>query len=191
MSMPRKARQLALKSAFVARANELVVVQNFDGLFKAAPQAGNDNIEQPKTRAMFETLKVLGVADKMVLIVLDRMVPGAQQVERAARNIPNVKVVDQTNLNVKDLAYCQALLVTEQVLAELENRFKNCGSQKTCHKSGEHTVEKESCKCNSTDGVARAKQAANAAAEAVKKGKAEAKEISTQESAPAESAGDA
>jgi large subunit ribosomal protein L4 len=142
LSMPRKARQLALKSAFVARADELVIVQNFDGLFKSAPKTGTDTTEQPKTKSMHEALKALGIADKIVLIVLDRMVPGAHQVERAARNLPNVKVVDESNLNIKDLVYCQALLVTEQVLAELENRFKSCGGPKLCIKTEENKDKK-------------------------------------------------
>lgn len=138
VGMPRKARQAALKSALAARANEIVLVQSFDGLFSNAPKAGEEVKEQPKTKAVHEALKALGIADKVVLIVIDSMVAGAAQVQRAARNIAKVKVVDMSNLNVKDLAHCEALLTTEQVLAELENRFKNCGGNAHC---SEHAVE--------------------------------------------------
>jgi large subunit ribosomal protein L4 len=143
ISMPKKARQAALKSALAARANELVIVQSFDGLFKSAPKAGEEVKEQPKTKAFNEALKALGVADKVVLVVVDSMVAGSAQVQRAARNIRNVKVVDMSNLNVKDLAHCGALLTTEQVLAELENRFKNCGGHGHCseHVADGKTVE--------------------------------------------------
>lgn len=196
MSMPKKARQLALKSALAARVEELVVVQSFDGLFKSAPTAGATTIEQPKTKAVFETLKSLGIADKIVLIVLDHMVAGATQVERAARNIANVKVIDQSNLNVKDLAYCQALLVTEQVLAELENRFKSCLSPKTCDKSEAKKTASQAEASGTCDGAARAKKAAKAAAEAVSKAKsgkitAEEKKTSSENAAPVEPAEEA
>src|SRR6201996_8223265 len=46
-SMNKKARQAALKSSLVARQDELVVVQNFDGLFKSAPKADTKVTEQP------------------------------------------------------------------------------------------------------------------------------------------------
>jgi large subunit ribosomal protein L4 len=138
ISMPKKARQAALKSALAARANELVIVQSFDGLFNSAPKAGEEVKEQPKTKSVYEALKALGIADKVVLIVVDSMVAGAAQVQKAARNIRNVKVVDMSNLNVKDLAHCEALLTTEQVLAELENRFKNCGGNGHC---SEHAID--------------------------------------------------
>src|SRR3982750_3709820 len=51
-SLPKKVRQLALRSALAARRDQFVVVQNFDGLFKSAPKAGDDEskIEQPKTK---------------------------------------------------------------------------------------------------------------------------------------------
>jgi large subunit ribosomal protein L4 len=172
ISMPRKARQLALKSAFAARAGELVVVQNFDGLFPTTPTADSTTIEQPKTKVMNEVLKSLGIADKLVLIVLDYMVAGARQVERAARNLPNCKVVDHTNLSVKDLAYCQALLVTEQVLAELENRFKTCGASKNRNKLEAKIAACQASAAGASTGAARAKKAAKAAAEAVSSAKA-------------------
>jgi large subunit ribosomal protein L4 len=207
-AMPKKARQLALKSAFIARQEQLVVVQNFDAVFKQAPKADSAVTEQPKTKAMVEILTGLGIADKIVLVVLDHMVAGSAQVARAVRNLPHVKVVDHSNLNVKDLAYCQAVLLTEQVLAELENRFKSVGSgnadkadeKKAPAKKAESKKEKaapEAKKAASTpaknDGAAQAKKAAKAAADAVSEAKAgkataEEKKTSTKKAAPAEKA---
>jgi large subunit ribosomal protein L4 len=161
-SMPKKARQLALKSAFVARANELVVVKNFDGLFKTAPKAGEKVTEQPKTKSVVEVLSSLGIADKKVLVVLDHMVAGSKQVERAARNLPHVIVVDHKNLNIKDLAYCEALLITEQVLAELEARFKNVGS-KASNEEAEAAPKAKKEKAASTTDAGEAKKTAKAA----------------------------
>lgn len=130
ITMPKKARQLALKSVLAMRANDIIVVQNFDSLFKSAPKAGEEVKEQPKTKAVVGVLADLGLQDKQVLIILDRMVAGAAQVAKAARNIQDVRVIDQSNINIKDIAQCDALLITEQVLAELENRFKVGGSAK-------------------------------------------------------------
>jgi len=203
-AMPKKARQLALKSAFIARQEQLVVVQNFDAVFKEAPKADTAVIEQPKTKAMVEIFTGLGIADKIVLVVLDHMVAGSAQVARAVRNLPHVKVVDHTNLNIKDLAYCQAVLLTEQVLAELENRFKSVGSgnaDKTEEKKAPVKAEAKKEKAapeakkaaSTTDGAAQAKKAAKAAAEAVSEAKAgkataEEKKTSTKKAAPAEKA---
>ena len=184
LSMPRKARQLALKSALAARQNELVVVNNFDGLFKQAPKAGEAVTEQPKTKEVLAVLKSLEISDKNVLIVLDRMVAGAAQVERAARNLPNVRVVHHTNLNVKDLAHCHALLTTEQVLAELENRYKDCGSKASCSK--DEAEEKGAAKAKAAPKAAAKKAEPKAAAEPKKAApKAEPKAKAKSEEAPA------
>src|SRR6185437_11483253 len=88
-SMPKKARQLALRSALAARRDQFVVVQNFDALFQNAPKSGDDSakIEQPKTKDFVAVLKQLGLNDKKVLVILDCGVPGSKQIERAARNI--------------------------------------------------------------------------------------------------------
>src|SRR4030095_163451 len=111
-SMPKKMRQLALKSALATRANELVVVKDFSGLKEA------------KTKAMAAVLKALELAGKKVLLVLDRASAQFEQVERSARNIAGVKVIEINNLNVKDLLESDAVLTTEQALELINNRFK-------------------------------------------------------------------
>jgi large subunit ribosomal protein L4 len=125
-SMPKKARQLALRSALSARRDQFVVVQNFDGLFKKAPKSGDDQatIEQPKTKAFLAALKDLGVHEKKVLLLLDSGVPGALQIERAARNLCCIRVGNSANLNVKDLMEAEVVLTTERTVETLNNRFK-------------------------------------------------------------------
>lgn len=124
-SMPKKARQLALRSALAARRDQFVVVQNFDGLFKNAPKSGDDaaKIEQPKTKAFVDVLKQLGLNDKKVLVILDSGVPGSKQIERAARNICGVCVVHANNLNVKNLIEAEAVLSSERTVVLLNQRF--------------------------------------------------------------------
>ncbi|MBY0546540.1 MAG: 50S ribosomal protein L4 [Candidatus Obscuribacterales bacterium] len=125
-SMNKKARQLALRSALSARAADLVVVESFDSLFG---KSGKDSavVEQPKTKQMALALKDLGLQDKRLLLVLDRKQHGNLQVERAARNIAFVVVVDHTNLNIRDLAWCDNVLTTSAVIDQLEQRFETAG----------------------------------------------------------------
>lgn len=125
-SLPKKVRQLALRSALAARKNEFVVVQNFDGLFDKAPKSGDDSatIEQPKTKRFVGALKDLGVNEKRVLLLLDTGVPGVKQIERAARNVCGVRVLAVTNLNVKDIMEAEVVLTSERTIELINQRFK-------------------------------------------------------------------
>jgi large subunit ribosomal protein L4 len=126
-SLPKKVRQLALRSALAARRDQFVVVKNFDGLFKNAPvegHSGTGTVEQPKTKQFVSVLKDLGLAEKKVLLLLDCGVPGAEQIERAARNLCQVTVVHASNLNVKALMECEAVLSSERTVELINNRFK-------------------------------------------------------------------
>jgi large subunit ribosomal protein L4 len=128
-SLPKKVRQLALRSALAARRDQFVVLKNFDGLFKNPPTEGQKGqVEQPKTKQFATALKDLALAEKCVLLVLDGGVPGADQIERAARNLDNVCVCHASNLNVKQLIGCEAVLTSERTLVLLNNRFKGHGA---------------------------------------------------------------
>ncbi len=180
ITMPKKARQVALRSVLALRANDMIVVQNFDGLFKSAPKAGEEVTEQPKTKQVIQALADLGLKDKSVTIILDRMAPGAKQVAKAARNICCVTVIDQSNINIKDIAQCDALLVTEQVLAELENRFLN--KEKAAKTAPEAKEGKAPAKAKKAD-KAEEKAAPAKKAEPAKKATAKKSEES-EEKAP-------
>jgi large subunit ribosomal protein L4 len=125
-SLPKKVRQLALRSALAARKDEFVVIQNFDGLFDKAPKSGEDHgkIEQPKTKKFVAALKDLGVHEKRVLVLLDNGIPGALHIERAARNICGVRVLNVINMNVKDLMEAEVVLTTERTIEVINQRFK-------------------------------------------------------------------
>lgn len=187
ITMPRKARQQALRSALSARAEQLVVVQNFDGLFKSAPKA-DSTPEQPKTKEFVALLKELGLSDKWVLVVLDHKQPGASQIERAARNIPALKVIDFSNMNIKDLAQSDAVLTTEHVLEQIENRFKPCGNSSSADACGKKEARKPTEKAAKAADKASAKTAAKAS-KAEKPAEAKAKEPkAAKEAAPKKAA---
>jgi large subunit ribosomal protein L4 len=107
--LPRSARRAALRDALASRhgAGALVVVDTL-----ALPEA--------KTKRMVECLRGLGLDGTTVLIVL---ATPDETVERAARNLPGVKVLLARGLNVYDVLGHARLLVTRAALEELARRL--------------------------------------------------------------------
>jgi len=111
ISMPQKARKLALKSALSARQEQLVVVKDFS------------QIAQPKTKLMVSALKALNVSGK-VLIIADIKAAENANLELAARNIPSVKMILPSNLNVKDLLEADFVVMTESAVNVVTERLQ-------------------------------------------------------------------
>lgn len=110
-AMPQKARQLALKSALSARKDQLVVVKDFSTL------------TAPKTKLMIEVLKSLKVEGK-VLLIADLNAAENANLALAARNIPCIKLLLPTNLNVKDLLEANSVIITEAAVNEVTERLQ-------------------------------------------------------------------
>ena len=109
-SMPQKARKLALKSALSSREAQLVIVKDFSSL------------TEPKTKLMASVLKSLNLNGK-ILIVADLKAAENQNLELAARNIPSVKLLLPSNLNVKDLLEADSVVITEAAVNEITERL--------------------------------------------------------------------
>lgn len=109
-SMPQKARQLALRSALSARNEQLVVVKDLA-------------IAEPKTKLMVSVLDSLKVTGK-ILIIADIKAAENTNLELAARNIPSVKLLLPTNLNVKDLLEADSVIITESAVNEITERLQ-------------------------------------------------------------------
>ncbi len=109
-SMPQKARRLALKSALSARLDNTVLVKDFS------------EIKEAKTKMMAESLKALKVEGK-ILIIANTKAAENGQLELAARNLPNVKIILPSNLNVKDLLEADNLIITEAAIVEITERL--------------------------------------------------------------------
>lgn len=106
MSMPRKARRLAIKCALSAKVQngEMVILEDF--AFQA-----------PKTKQVINMLDNLKVAeDKALIITTD----ADENVEKSARNIPGVKAIASTGVNVYDLLYHGKVLITKGAVARIE-----------------------------------------------------------------------
>ncbi len=109
-NMPQKARKLALKSALSARQDQLIVVKDFS------------TITEPKTKLMVSALKSLNVSGK-VLIVADTKAAENKFLELSARNIPSVKMILPSNLNVKDLLEADFVVMTEASVKDITERL--------------------------------------------------------------------
>lgn len=108
-SLPKKIRRLALKSALSQKVldEELILVDKLE-------------LENGKTKEMVTILSTFE-ADKKPLIVLgDKNVA----VERAARNLPNAKVVYTNNINTYQILNHQNLILTKDALDLIEEVYK-------------------------------------------------------------------
>jgi len=104
-AMPRQMRRLAIRSALSAklRDDRLTVI---DGLAET----------EPRTKAMKEVLGRLP-ASRSILIVL----PGAvESISRGAGNLPDVKTIQASYLNVRDVLKYDRLVVTREAVAVIE-----------------------------------------------------------------------
>ena len=110
-NMPQKARQLALRSALSAREGQIVIVKDFS------------TIAEPKTKLMVSALKSLNVSGK-VLIVANTKAEENANLELSARNIPSVKLLLPTTLNVKDLLEADFVVMTESAVNEITERLQ-------------------------------------------------------------------
>ncbi len=108
--MPQKARQLALRSALSARSEQMVVVKDFS------------TISEPKTKLMVSALKSLNVSGK-TLIVADFKADENKNLELSARNIPSVKLILPSNLNVKDLLEADFVVITESAVNDITEKL--------------------------------------------------------------------
>jgi large subunit ribosomal protein L4 len=107
-AMPRKARAAALRSALSQRVREgaLKVVESFP-------------LEAPKTRVLKGILGQLGVAGKTLLVEHEP----ARALVLSGRNIPELRIVDDSHLTVYDVLDCQTLLVSQEAIGRLEERL--------------------------------------------------------------------
>jgi len=106
--LPRSARLAALRAALAARHGEgkLVVVDRL-----ALPE--------PKTKRMVECLAGLGI-EGSALVVLGSRDDGVQ---RAGRNLPRVKVILATGLNVYDVLGHVNLIMTREAMEQVAARL--------------------------------------------------------------------
>lgn len=110
LAMNRKERRLALRTALISRAADMVVVQGFGAA-----------LEQPKTREIVAALQRWDIpVGAKVLLVLDAP---TDVVRLSVRNLENVKLIAADQLNVFDLLNARKLVLSEEALAKIQEVY--------------------------------------------------------------------
>ncbi len=106
LRMPRKMRRAALRSALSAKAaqEQIVVLDRLE-------------MEKPRTREMEMVLQNLG-AERGALILLPER---NEAVEKSARNLPGVKTLRASYLNIRDLLQYEKVLIPLGALEVIES----------------------------------------------------------------------
>ena len=104
-AMPKKMRRLALKCVLSAKAGdgELMVLEQL-------------KLDKPRTKEMVRILAALGV-DSSALITTSE---AEENVVKSARNLPGIKTIPASLLNVIDILSYKMLLMTESAVRKAE-----------------------------------------------------------------------
>jgi large subunit ribosomal protein L4 len=110
IKMNKKERRLALTTALTDRAQDLIIVADF-----------NEHLPQPKTKELVGAMTRWGVTptDRVLLIVGEKH----ETVYRSARNIAKVKLIMATNLNVYDLLAADRIVITQTAIAKIQEVY--------------------------------------------------------------------
>lgn len=110
VKMNKKERRLALRTAFVSRLEDTIVVENFA-----------EQITKPKTKEVVSALSNWGADtnSKILIIVTDI----SENLHLSTRNISNVKVLKAGNLNIYDLLNAQQVVVTTDALSQIQEVY--------------------------------------------------------------------
>jgi large subunit ribosomal protein L4 len=106
--MNAKARMKALCGALTARAQDGQVV------IVDAP-----TLDAPKTKTLADLITTIGLQDKKVLWVFDKLEPNAW---KSARNLARVEATESRTLHTYALMNCDCLVLTEDGLKSLAER---------------------------------------------------------------------
>jgi large subunit ribosomal protein L4 len=104
-SFPRKKLRGALRSALSAKlsANSLSVVEAF-------------KLERIKTKDLAGILKELGGAGKVLLVNSEEN----RELQLSSRNLPNVKLVPSTGVNIHDVVNAEMLLFSKDAILQVQ-----------------------------------------------------------------------
>lgn len=104
-ALPRKVRQLAIKSALSQKvANDKFVV--VDGL----------NFDAPKTKEFAGVMNNLKVSEKVLVVVTDE----DKNAQLSARNLPKTTVVTPASVNILNVVNAQKIIITQSALSQVE-----------------------------------------------------------------------
>ena len=104
-ALPRKVRQLAIKSALTQKVNaeNFVVVDSI-------------NFDAPKTQEFAGVMNNLKVTEKTLVVVTD----DDKNAQLSGRNLPNLTVVTPAGVNILNVVDAQKIVVTKSALSQVE-----------------------------------------------------------------------
>lgn len=112
IKMNRKERQLALRTAFSDRSEDIVIVEDFA-----------QQLPRPKTKELVSAFSRWGVeANAKVLLIMTNFTD-TDNVYLSARNLSRLKLIKATQLNVYDLLRADKIVVTSEALAEVQEVY--------------------------------------------------------------------
>jgi large subunit ribosomal protein L4 len=112
LKMNRKERRLALRTAMMSRIEDTLVVENFAS-----------DLAQPKTKEFIAALKrwEVDIEGKVLLIVAEV----EDNLLLSVRNIPNVKTISASGLNVFDLLNADRIIATTDAIAKIQEVYND------------------------------------------------------------------
>lgn len=107
-SVPKKIKRIAIKSALSSKvaSNEILVLDTLE-------------MTEIKTKKMIEVLENLKVDTKTLIVLPEKN----ENVEKSARNIPNIKLTKVNTLNVYDILNCDKFIITKDAVAKVEEVY--------------------------------------------------------------------
>jgi large subunit ribosomal protein L4 len=113
IKMNKKERKLALRTAFMSRSEDLIVVENFA-----------EQLSTPKTKEVVNAFTRWGIEKeaKVLLIVPDTKV---EYLYLSVRNLPNVKMIKYDCLNIYDILNADYIVATSEAIDKVQEVY--CG----------------------------------------------------------------
>ncbi|MGB3300979.1 MAG: 50S ribosomal protein L4 [Phormidesmis sp.] len=110
--MNRKERRLALRTAFQGCADSMIVVEDFAS-----------ELAQPKTKEIIAALDRWGIDSTSKILMVTDSLDKEGTVHRSVRNIPNVKLIAATSLNIYDILNAESLVVTASAIEKIQEVY--------------------------------------------------------------------
>ena len=107
-SLPKKVRRIAMKSALTTKVNgnNIIVLDEL-------------NFEAPKTKQVVNMLENLKVDSKALIVLAEKN----ENVEKSARNIPNINTSLVNTLNVYDILNYDKFIITKAAVEKIEEVY--------------------------------------------------------------------
>ncbi len=108
--MNRKERRLALRTAFQGCADGILIVEDF-----------SSELTQPKTKEMLAAIARWGIDPDSKILLIDT--EKTDVLDRSVRNVPNIKLIAATSLNIYDILNADSLVVTASALEKIKEVY--------------------------------------------------------------------